>query len=47
VLDIYINKYRWEKQQESRFRLVAFPTTEKFEIRNIENGEKMLFLQTI
>ena len=38
-LGIYKNREKWEKQKESRFRLVAFPTTEKFESTNLENGE--------
>ena len=39
-LGIYKNKEKWEKQKESRFRLVAFPTTENFESKNLENGER-------
>lgn len=39
-LGIYKNKEKWEKQKESRFRLIAFPTTERFESTNLEIGEK-------
>lgn len=38
-LGIYKNRGKWGKQKESRFRLVAFPTTEDFESTNLENGE--------
>ena len=38
-LGIYKNREKWEKQKESRFRLVAFPTTDNFESTNLENGE--------
>ena len=38
-LGLFKNRERWEKQKESRFRLIAFPTTEEFESRNLEMGE--------
>lgn len=37
-LGLFKNRERWEKQKESRFRLIAFPTTEEFESRNFEMG---------
>ena len=38
-LGIYKNRDKWEKQKESRFRLIAFPTIENFESTNLEIGE--------
>lgn len=38
-LGLYKNKEKWARQKESRFRLIAFPTTEKFESRDDEMGQ--------
>ena len=38
-LGLYKNREKWESQKESRFRLIAFPTLERFESRNEEIGE--------
>jgi len=41
-LGIYKNKEKWEKQKECRFRLIAFPTTMKFESGNYEMGQNSI-----
>ena len=37
-LGLYKNREKWENQKESRFRIIAFPTIEKFESRDDEIG---------